>query len=115
MNEVLQNLVLLQDLDAMIADAQDSEILDQTEKMGFEIKNLEKLKEARQEIAEKIPPDIFNHYCKILKAYGRAIAPVKDSLCLGCFISIPTSLSSKSIGNEVLRNCENCGRFLYWV
>lgn len=115
MNEILQNLVILQDLDAMIAEAENTDILDQQEKMGFEIKGVERLKEARKELEDRIPPETLNHYKKILKRYGRAIAPVSGKICLGCFITIPTSLSSKEIGNQVLRNCENCGRFLYWV
>ena len=49
MNEILQNLVILQDLDEMIAEAEDTDILDQQEKMGFEIKGVERLKEARKE------------------------------------------------------------------
>jgi hypothetical protein len=115
MNETLQNLVILQDLDEMISEAENTEILHQQKKMGFEIKGIEKLREARQELMEKIPSDVLNHYKKIIKRYGRAIAPVRDNICLGCFITIPTSLSSKEIGNQFLRNCENCGRFLYWV
>jgi len=115
MNEILQNLVILQDLDEMISEAENTDILDQQEKMGFEIKGVEKLKDARQEVADKIPSETLNHYKKILKRYGRAIAPVSGNMCLGCFITIPTSLSSKEIGNQVLRNCESCGRFLYWV
>jgi len=115
MNEVLQSLVILQDLDEMIAEAENTELLQQQEKMGFKIKGLEQLKEAREELIQKIPHDIFSHYNKIRDRYGRAIAPVRENICLGCFITIPTYLSTKQIGNQVLRNCENCGRFLYWV
>ncbi|MFH0812934.1 MAG: hypothetical protein V2A69_08870 [Pseudomonadota bacterium] len=115
MNEILQNLVILQDLDEMIAEAENTDLLQAQEKMGFEVKGLEKLKEACKELMEKIPLEVITHYQKIRKHYGRAIAPVRDKICLGCFITIPTYLSSKEIGNQVLRNCENCGRFLYWV
>jgi len=115
MNEILQNLVILQDLDEMISEAENTDILHQQKKMGFEIKGVEKLKEARNELMGKIPAEVLTHYKKIRKRYERAIAPVRDNICLGCFIAIPTSLSSKEIGNQVLRNCENCGRFLYWV
>lgn len=115
MNEILQTLVILQDLDDMINEAENTELLEQQEKMGFEIKGLEKLKEAREELLKKLPPDVYTQYQKIRKRYGRAIAPVRDHICLGCFITIPTALSSKNIGNYDLRNCENCGRFLYWV
>ena len=115
MNEILQNLVILQDLDEMITEAENTDLIQAQEKMGFEVKGLEKLKEARKELMEKIPLEVITHYQKIRKHYGRAIAPVRDKICLGCFITIPTYLSSKEIGNQVLRNCENCGRFLYWV
>jgi len=115
MNETLQHLVILQDLDDMISEAEDADLLKEQEKLGFEIQGLDKLKEARQELFQKIPPDVFSQYQRIRKRYGRAIAPVRDNICLGCFITIPTALSNKNIGNEDLRNCENCGRFLYWV
>ena len=48
--------------------------------MGFEIKGVARLKEARQEVTDKIPPETLNHYQKILKRYGRAIAPVSGSI-----------------------------------
>lgn len=115
MNEVLQRLVILQDLDEMISESENAEILSKQEEMGFEIKGLEKLKEARQELMGKIPTDVLNHYKRVRERYGRAIAPVRKNICLGCFITIPTSISSREMGNQVLRNCENCGRFLYWV
>lgn len=115
MNETLQDLVILQDLDEMIAESENTEILTQQEEMGFEIKGLEKLIEAREELQKKIPSEILNHYNRVRGRYGRAIAPVKDNICLGCFITIPTRISSREMGNQVLRNCENCGRYLYWV
>ncbi|HNR14946.1 MAG TPA: hypothetical protein PKJ77_10180 [Thermodesulfobacteriota bacterium] len=115
MNEILQTLVLLQDLDEMISESENAELLEEQQKLGFEIRGLEKLKEAREELLRKLPEDIYNHYQKIRKRYGRAIAPVRENICLGCFITIPTALANKNIGNLDLRNCENCGRFLYWV
>ncbi len=115
MNEILQLLVILQDLDELISEAENTDLLKEQEKLGFEIKGLEKLKEARQELLDKLPPDISSQYRKIRNRYGRAIAPVRENICFGCFITIPTALSNKNIGNLNLRNCENCGRFLYWV
>ena len=115
MNEILQTLVILQDLDEMIAESENTEILTQQEEMGFEIKGLEKLIEAREDLIKSIPPEVLNHYKRVRSRYGRAIAPVRDNICLGCFIKIPTQISSREMGNQVLRNCENCGRYLYWV
>ena len=115
MNEILQTLVILQDLDDMINEAENAELLQQQKQMGFEIRGLEKLKEAREDLLRKLPVDVIGQYGKIRKRYGRAIAPVRENICLGCFIAIPTALSNKNIGNLDLRSCENCGRFLYWV
>jgi predicted nucleic acid-binding Zn-ribbon protein len=115
MNDILQNLVILQDLDEMISESNNAEIITQQEEMGFEINGLEKLIEAREELIERIPLEIFNHYNRVRARYGRAIAPVRENICLGCFIKIPTQISSREMGNQVLRNCENCGRYLYWV
>jgi predicted nucleic acid-binding Zn-ribbon protein len=115
MNDILQNLVILQDLDEMISESNNTEIITQQEEMGFEINGLEKLIEAREELIKKIPPEVFNHYNRVRARYSRAIAPVRENICLGCFIKIPTQISSREMGNQVLRNCENCGRYLYWV
>ena len=115
MNDILQNLVILQDLDEMISELNNAEIITQQEEMGFEINGLEKLTEAREELMNKIPPEVFNHYNRVRTRYGRAIAPVRENICLGCFIKIPTQISSREMGNQVLRNWENCGRYLYWV
>lgn len=115
MNDILQNLVILQDLDEMISESNNAEIINQQEEMGFAINGLEKLIEAREELIKKIPSEVFNHYNRVRARYGRAIAPVRENLCLGCFIKIPTQISSREMGNQVLRNCENCGRYLYWV
>ncbi|HJX32398.1 MAG TPA: hypothetical protein VJ624_11225 [Thermodesulfobacteriota bacterium] len=115
MNDILQNLVIVQDLDEMISESNNAEIINQQEEMGFAINGLEKLIEAREELIKKIPPEVFNHYNRVRARYGRAIAPVRENICLGCFIKIPTQISSREMGNQVLRNCENCGRYLYWV
>src|SRR4030042_2195487 len=113
MNDILQNLVIVQDLEEMISESNNAEIINQQEEMGFAINGLEKLSEAREELIKKIPPEVFNHYNRVRARYGRAIAPVRENICLGCFIKIPTQISSREMGNQVLRNCENCGRYLY--
>ena len=53
---------------------------------------------------------------KLKKRYKRAIVPVKeDNTCLGCFIKLPTSLSSIGRTDQEVIYCEGCGRILYWL
>ena len=52
---------------------------------------------------------------RIRKAQPRVVVPVIGGVCYGCFISIPTAVSSDALRNDEITNCENCGRFLYVV
>ena len=53
------------------------------------------------------------HYERILKRYGRAVAPVTGESCLGCFAKLPTSYRSSLYEGKV-RTCQSCGRILYY-
>ena len=54
MNDILQTLVILQDLDDMIGEAENTELLKEQEEMGFEMKGLQKLKAKMGPIREKL-------------------------------------------------------------
>jgi len=41
--------------------------------------------------------------------------PVKNDICLGCFLRQPTSIGVKGREDEQIFTCENCGRMLYWL
>jgi predicted nucleic acid-binding Zn-ribbon protein len=45
--------------------------------------------------------------------YGRGLATVRDRVCTGCYVTLPTSASPRE-GGASLRPCESCGRLLYW-
>ncbi len=108
LNKQLEFLVTLQDLDMMVRDVED------VKEIGFEVEGKAKLEEAREEIVRKIDKPVFFNYEKLRKKYKRAIVPVKDDTCLGCFMRIPTILITRGRSDQNVINCEGCGRILYW-
>ncbi|MFQ5650964.1 MAG: zinc ribbon domain-containing protein [bacterium] len=108
LNKQLELLVALQDLDIMIKD------VEEVKQLGFEVEGREKLEEARHELVGKISKPLVFNYEKLKKRYKRAIVPVKQDVCLGCFMRVPTQLITRGRSDQDVINCEGCGRILYW-
>lgn len=111
----LRLLVTLQDLDLMIRESHDPEKQGEEEDLGFELKNLETLQTARAKLAEQIGPRWLGLYERVSKRYGRAVVPVEGRVCLGCFVTLPTSVVPRKLEDSEIGLCENCGRILYWL
>ncbi|MFQ5707708.1 MAG: zinc ribbon domain-containing protein [bacterium] len=105
----LDFLVALQDIDIMIRD------IEEVKEIGFDVTGREKLQEARDELVGKISKPLFSNYEKLKRRYRRPIVPVKDDVCLGCFMRIPTSLYTRGRSDQQVITCEGCGRILYWI
>ncbi|NOY78586.1 MAG: hypothetical protein GXO76_12020 [Calditrichaeota bacterium] len=105
----LRCLVALQDIDIMIQEHEEEE------KLGFKTEGIEKLKEMREELAQKIQLPLLRRYERLRQHYKRAVVPVQDNTCLGCFVKLPTSLTTRGKENIEVYTCENCGRILYWL
>jgi predicted nucleic acid-binding Zn-ribbon protein len=114
MEEQVKHLVALQDLDLMIREVHDAKTAGKMEEMGFKLEGVEALVKAREDLAKSIQPQLLNRYERLSKSYGRAIVPVTSNLCLGCFVTLPTSYPSLQTKNNLL-TCESCGRILYFV
>jgi predicted nucleic acid-binding Zn-ribbon protein len=108
LNKQLELLVALQDIDIMIHDIED------VKQIGFDVQGIEKLEEARNELVTKISKPLLFNYEKLKNRYKRSIVPVKDDICLGCFMRIPTSLFTRGRSDQEVITCEGCGRILYW-
>ncbi len=108
LNKQLELLVALQDLDVMILDAEE------VKQLGFKVAGKDKLEKAQQELTLKIDKPLLFNYEKLKKRYKRAIVPVKDDVCLGCFMRVPTQLITRGRSDQQVINCEGCGRILYW-
>ncbi len=107
-NEI-EKLVSLQDLDLMIEEAKE------VEKLGFDVTGYDELIKAREELARKITKPLLFRYERLRAKLKRAVVPVKDDICLGCFLKQPTSRGARGREDGLVYTCENCGRMLYWL
>ena len=108
LSKELELLVALQDLDIMIKDVED------VKEIGFNVAGKKKLEAAREELTEKLAKPLLFRYEKLKKRYKRSIVPVKDDICLGCFMRVPTQLITRGRTDREVISCEGCGRVLYW-
>ena len=70
------------------------------------------LERARQRISECIDRRWMYLYERAYHRYGRGVAAVRERVCQGCHITLPTSKTPSAAGTLTL--CESCGRILYW-
>lgn len=68
-----------------------------------------------EELKQDLPPQVRNRLDRFAKTGGRAVVPVINGICYGCFTAIPTASLSELGKNDNVNHCENCGRFLYVV
>jgi predicted nucleic acid-binding Zn-ribbon protein len=106
---VEMHLKLLFDLDNLLNDMKEPKY----KKIGFKVEEEERqaLIRTRSDLLKKLPKDIADIYERLKERYQRAIAPVDNGFCFGCFQQLPTRLLTKS--KEII-TCPNCGRILYW-
>ncbi|MCA9743989.1 MAG: hypothetical protein H6695_11895 [Deferribacteres bacterium] len=107
----IELLVALQDLDIMLQE------LDEVMKLGFDMQQegKEKLEGGRNELIEKINKPLVGLYERLRARYKRAIVPVIDDTCSGCFMKLPTYLITLAQRDQEVITCEGCGRILYWI
>lgn len=106
-------LVALQDLDFMIAEAEDEKKRSQLQKMGFPVTGLDDLRSAREKLESQVPPQLLGRYRRLVERTGRAVVPVIAGSCTGCFSATPHGFVSSTVAEQVLQ-CETCGRILFW-
>ena len=111
MNTQLEKILMLQDLDLMINDLSDNDIANEEKKLGFAMDQLGALQKAREDLATEIDGELIQNYDKLVGRYKRAVVPVKNNVCLACFLKQPTQYSTEQM--EEIRTCESCSRILY--
>ncbi len=115
MHKELELLIKLHDLDIMIRDATEERYASEEKDLGFVLRNQSSLQQAHDRLRKQISPETLKHYDRLFAKFGRAIAPVNDGVCYGCFIQLPTQFVQEAKQNEGLEVCPKCRRFLYWL
>jgi predicted nucleic acid-binding Zn-ribbon protein len=115
MTSQLEALIALQDLDLLIREARDPAQAGQEARLGFSLGNVEKLEQSRERLVRQIDSQLLATYERISRRFVRAVVPVDGSVCLGCFMGLPTSAARRNPDPATVENCENCGRILYRI
>ncbi|MCK4412455.1 MAG: hypothetical protein KAY32_02805 [Candidatus Eisenbacteria sp.] len=115
MSDRVQRLAQLQDLELMIREVEDPASKMKEEALGFSVEGLAQLQNARSRLLKQIPKQDLRAYQRIRRKYDRAVVPVMNRICLGCFQALPTSVTRNVSEAGPLPICENCGRILYWL
>ena len=117
MHQQLELLLQIQDLKAQraaLAD-EDGRALEEIEFNVDVNEALAALDEKIADMEEGLAPAIRTRFRRICAERGRAIVPVINGICYGCFLSLPTSLLGDVARHEDIQYCDHCGRFVYVI
>jgi predicted nucleic acid-binding Zn-ribbon protein len=117
MHPQLELLLELQDLQSQRRSLND-EALRGVEEEVFELRPaeaLELLDLKVGELTERLEPSVRRRYADIAGTRDRAVVPVLNGICYGCFVATPTAWASGAGRNDSISVCDYCGRFLYYV
>lgn len=118
MHSQLEMLLEIQDLKSQRRELQDTPTEREVEQEVFHMSVEDALRELDQKITEmeeSLDPKVRGRYSRLAGKHPRVVVPVLKGTCYGCFVSVPTAVSSSAARNEEIRFCESCGRFLYHV
>ena len=105
-------LLQLHDADLLLASLAQDDSRNRLKRMGLECEESASLERMRARLLKQIDPRWLTPYERALDRYGRGIVAVRDRVCQGCYITLPTSKVPSS--SDTLTLCESCGRILYW-
>ena len=114
MNPQIELLAQIQDVDLMIRELGNAETASAEKKLGFEIRGLETLKGARELLAQKVDSELLKKYERVRARFPRAVVPMRDGVCFGCFVRQPAKRSvTASDDPDAIESCQHCSRILF--
>jgi predicted nucleic acid-binding Zn-ribbon protein len=119
MHPQLELLLQIQDLKAQRRELAEAEVgVGQVERLEFHVDVEHALTQLDDKITDMmggLERPIRSRLEKISGSQGRAVVPLINGTCYGCFTNVPTASLSRFSSREQIHYCENCGRFLYSV
>ncbi len=85
------------------------------EDIDFILQEFEDFATGKDKKMEDIRNDLRSLYKRYYSKFSeRAIVPVKNGVCNGCYVTIPPMRIDRIRAMNSLEVCENCGRILIW-
>ncbi len=66
-----------------------------------------------EELEKKVNPTLMNRYKRARLHQNVPVVEVRDGKCSGCNMSLPSLAIRRLVGEDMILECENCGRLLY--
>ena len=110
----LGRLVRLGDLDLLLHEARDEGSRVRLRRLGFRLGALDGLEAARERLAAAIENRWLAVYERARQRYGLGVVAVRDRVCQGCFVTLPTAAAARPDSGESPGLCACCGRVLFW-
>jgi predicted nucleic acid-binding Zn-ribbon protein len=69
-----------------------------------------------QAVEADLSPELLQAFSRVKKMSddGKALAPVRNSICMGCHMNIPPQMYNELQRFDRLKLCPFCNRILYW-
>ena len=99
MSETMAALLQLQNMDSKLANGE-------VEATAYRLRK-------RKEVVRAIPANAARDYDRLRSRHSNAIVPVVDNTCMGCFVQLPSAVSSRLGNGRDVVCCDHCGRILY--
>jgi uncharacterized protein len=119
MHPQLEILLQIQDLKSQRRELVDNEPGREVEEAEFHInvdEAIANLGARIEELEQELPPAMRGRLARFAQARGgRAVVPVINGICYGCFSALPTAAMHDLSRNDRVNHCDHCGRFLYVV
>jgi uncharacterized protein len=117
MHPQLEILLQIQDLKSQRRELGDHEREVEEQEFNIDIEDaLRQLESRILELEADLPESVRGRVRRFAQAAGaRAVVPVINGICYGCFSALPTAVMNELERNDRLNHCEHCGRFLYVV
>jgi predicted nucleic acid-binding Zn-ribbon protein len=109
----LANLVRLGDLDLLSAELTSADARARLRRLGLDVPEPARLAAPRERLVSAIERRWMVAYERARQRYGRGIAAVRERVCLGCFVTLPTASTPRPGVDEMPGLCASCGRILY--
>jgi predicted nucleic acid-binding Zn-ribbon protein len=103
----------LHEIDQLLLQATDEPHAERWASLGLKVESAAALVRDRDTLAATLDRRWLGLYERSLGRYGRGLSLVRQRVCLGCRLTLPTSAAPPP-GVTALHLCVGCGRLLIW-
>lgn len=66
-----------------------------------------------EELERRVSPSLMTRYKRVRLHHAMPVVEVRDGKCSGCNMALPSLAIRRLVGEDMILECENCGRLLY--